>query len=156
MQAIRILLVDDHTLLRDALSQQLSEFVEFEVVGSASDAGEAMVLAFELKPDVIVMDIDMPGMICFDAVERIRARLEQVAVLFVIEIDDQLYQATVPAKFIRIFASLPPVKVTNSGAGEDGGASWLEVCGAMMSFFGQWLNFGIIAGMTAAVLKQQC
>jgi DNA-binding NarL/FixJ family response regulator len=82
MQAIRILLVDDHTLLRDALSQQLAEFVEFEVVGGASDAGEAMELAFELKPDVIVMDIDMPGMICFDAVERIRARLEKVAVLF--------------------------------------------------------------------------
>lgn len=82
MEAIRILLVDDHTIVRDALSQQLSEFVEFEVVGKASDADEAMTVAFEVNPDVIVMDIDMPGMICFDAVERIRSRLADVSVLF--------------------------------------------------------------------------
>ena len=82
MEAIRILLVDDHTLVRDALSQQLSEMAEFEIVGRASEAGEAMEVAFETTPDVIVMDIDMPGMICFDAVERIKARLQQVAVIF--------------------------------------------------------------------------
>ena len=82
MEAIRILLVDDHTLVRDALSQQLSEIVEFETVGRASEAAEAMEVAFETTTDVIVMDIDMPGMICFDAVERIKSRLQQVAVIF--------------------------------------------------------------------------
>ncbi len=82
MEAIRILLVDDHALVRDALSGQLSELVEFDVVGTASDAGEAMERAFELEPDVIVMDIDMPGMICFDAAERIKTRLEEVKILF--------------------------------------------------------------------------
>jgi len=82
MEAIRILLVDDHALVRDALSGQLSELVEFDIVGTASDAGEAMEVAFELKPDVIVMDIDMPGMICFDAAERIMTRLEEVKIIF--------------------------------------------------------------------------
>ena len=82
MEAIRILLVDDHTLVRDALSQQLSELSEFEIVGRASEAGEAMEVAFEMVPDVIVMDIDMPGMICFDAVDRIKSRLQDVAVIF--------------------------------------------------------------------------
>ena len=82
MEAIRIMLVDDHTLVRDALSQQLSELSEFEIVGRASEAGEAMEVAFEMVPDVIVMDIDMPGMICFDAVDRIKSRLQDVAVIF--------------------------------------------------------------------------
>ena len=82
MDAIRILLIDDHAIVRDALSGQLSSVVEFDVVGTAPDAGEGMAAAFELKPDVVVMDIDMPGMICFDAAERIKGRLEDVKILF--------------------------------------------------------------------------
>ena len=82
MEAIRILLIDDHAIVRDALSGQLSSLVEFDVVGTAPDAGEGMAAAFELKPDVVVMDIDMPGMICFDAAERIKSRLEEVKILF--------------------------------------------------------------------------
>lgn len=82
MDSIRILLVDDHALVRDALVGQLSQHVEFEVVGTASDAGEAMEVAFRVEPDVIVMDIDMPGVICFDAAERIMSRLKAVKILF--------------------------------------------------------------------------
>lgn len=82
MEAIRILLVDDHALVREALSVQLANWVEFEVVGMAEDAGAGLNAAVELKPDVIVMDIDMPGIICFDAAERIKSRLADVKIIF--------------------------------------------------------------------------
>jgi len=82
MKAIRILLVDDHALVREALGVQLDNVLEFEVVGMAEDAGDGLKAAIDLSPDVVVMDIDMPGMICFDAAERIKARLEEVKIIF--------------------------------------------------------------------------
>ena len=82
MEAIRILLVDDHALVREALAVQLSNMVEFDVVGMAEDAGDGLNAAIDLSPDVVVMDIDMPGMICFDAAERIKSRLEEVKIIF--------------------------------------------------------------------------
>ena len=71
-----------HTLVREALAVQLSSMVEFDVVGMAEDAGDGLAAAVDLTPDVVVMDIDMPGMICFDAAERIKSRLEEVKVIF--------------------------------------------------------------------------
>lgn len=78
----RILLVDDHTLVRQSLSEVLNRVPEFEIVGSVQDAQQAVTLAPQVSPDVILMDIDMPGMICFDAAKRIRAMLPEVRLLF--------------------------------------------------------------------------
>lgn len=78
----RILLVDDHELVRSALSEMLDRDQSFEVVGQASNAGEAIVQAEDCKPDIVVMDIDMPGMICFDAVKQMRLKLPDLSVIF--------------------------------------------------------------------------
>ena len=82
MNSIRILLVDDHELVRSALSGQLSTQPEFEVVAEAADAQAAIAAASEHRPDVLLMDIDMPGMICFDAARRIVSRFPETRIIF--------------------------------------------------------------------------
>ena len=59
---IRLLIADDHPVVRDGLSGMFSAEPEFEVVGEAGDGGEAVRLAGLLQPDVILMDLRMPGM----------------------------------------------------------------------------------------------
>ena len=78
----RILLVDDHELVRSALRGMLDRDVAFEVVGEAANAEEALELAVTCKPDILVIDIDMPGMICFDAAERISRMRNAARVVF--------------------------------------------------------------------------
>jgi CheY-like chemotaxis protein len=59
---IRILLADDHKVLRESLAQMLGAENEFEIVGQAEDGNMAVELAGALKPDVVLMDINMPNM----------------------------------------------------------------------------------------------
>jgi len=78
----RILLVDDHELVRSALRGLLQRDPAYEVVGECSNAEDALRSAFECDPQILLIDIDMPGMICFDAVKQMRARLPELAVIF--------------------------------------------------------------------------
>lgn len=77
-----VLLVDDHELVRSALGGMINREGDFEVAGEASDAGEAMSIALACRPDVIITDIDMPGMICFDALRRVKAELPDTKIIF--------------------------------------------------------------------------
>ena len=70
---IRVLLADDHSIVREGLESMLKDSEEFEVVGSARDGVEAVKAASELSPDVIVMDVMMPGK---DGVEACREIME--------------------------------------------------------------------------------
>ncbi|HNO79942.1 MAG TPA: response regulator transcription factor [Phycisphaerae bacterium] len=78
-----ILLADDHALLRDALRDRLRSEPDFEVVGVTSDGEEAISEAARLKPDVILMDIDMPGTICFEAAKTIKSISPHTRVIYV-------------------------------------------------------------------------
>ena len=82
MNPIKVLLVEDHTLVREMLTERLAREPSLEIVAAAATADEAIALAATHRPDVIVMDIDMPGVICFDAAQTIRARQPDVALLF--------------------------------------------------------------------------
>lgn len=62
LKSIRVLLVDDHFLVRQGLRKYLSHYLDIELVGEASDGEEAVKLTDLLKPDVVVMDINMPRM----------------------------------------------------------------------------------------------
>jgi DNA-binding NarL/FixJ family response regulator len=70
---IRIMLAEDHNLVRAGLEQLLSRAEDFEVVGVAADGEEAVHLAADLRPDVVLMDLVMPGVDGIEATQRIRA-----------------------------------------------------------------------------------
>ncbi len=78
---VRLLLVDDHALVRSGLKALIAGFAGFEVVGEASDGREALIEARRLVPDIVVMDITMPGLNGLDATARIRRTLPGCAVL---------------------------------------------------------------------------
>lgn len=78
---IRLLLADDHAVVRQSLKAYLEGEAGFEVVGEAADGEEAVELALKLKPDVVVMDISMPKLSGIEATRRIKASLKRVAIL---------------------------------------------------------------------------
>lgn len=94
MNAIRLLLVDDHVLFRKGLVSLLKRERDFEVVGEAEDGAEAIKKARQLKPDLVLMDIHMPGTDGIEATRRIREMLPstRVVILTVSEDDKDLFQ----------------------------------------------------------------
>lgn len=78
---IRLLLADDHKLLREGLAGLLSAEEDFSVVAEAGDGLEAVRLAGELKPDVAILDVTMPGMNGIEATRAIRRDHPEVRVL---------------------------------------------------------------------------
>jgi two-component system, NarL family, response regulator LiaR len=78
---IRILLVDDHSVVRKGLRGFLAYDAELDVVGEAADGAEALRLARELTPDVVLMDLLMPGMDGISATAAIRRELPETEVL---------------------------------------------------------------------------
>ena len=82
MEPIKVLLVDDHALVRDALRERLAREPGFVVVGSAGSADEAIEKLTACAPDIVLMDIDMPGLICFDAARKITALRPDTRIIF--------------------------------------------------------------------------
>ncbi|CCF83499.1 Transcriptional regulatory protein liaR [Nitrolancea hollandica Lb] len=83
-----MLLVDDHTLFREGLAALLSYHDDFAVVGEASDAEGALTQAHTLHPDLVLMDIDMPGEDGVIATRRLKEALPDIAVVMVTVHDD--------------------------------------------------------------------
>ena len=92
---IRILVVDDHTLFREGLTVLLQSTPDIEVVGEASSGAEAIALAAELQPDIILMDIRMDDVNGIEATRRIRQAHPgiRVIMLTMVERDDSLLAA---------------------------------------------------------------
>jgi DNA-binding NarL/FixJ family response regulator len=78
---VRVLLAEDHTIVREGLRSLLASQDDVTVVGEAENGQEAVERALELKPDVIVMDLSMPGLNGVDATRRIRKELSATHVL---------------------------------------------------------------------------
>ena len=77
-KSIRILIVDDHTVVRDGLEALLSAEPGMEVVGTGGDGEQAIELAGALNPDIILLDLVMPGMDGFTVLEKVRAQPHSV------------------------------------------------------------------------------
>lgn len=88
MENIRLLVVDDHTLFREGLSALLSAIEDMELVGEATNGEEAESLANSLQPDVILMDINMPGVNGVEATRRILHANPMIGVIMVTMLED--------------------------------------------------------------------
>ena len=87
----RILLVDDHPLLRQGLAQILAAEPDFEIAGQASDAEEALATFDDVAPDLVVTDISLPGMNGLELLKNLVALHPDLSVLVVSRHDEELY-----------------------------------------------------------------
>jgi DNA-binding NarL/FixJ family response regulator len=86
---IKILIVDDHTILRDSLRALFGSYDDIEIIGEASDGEQALDKARELSPDVIVMDLALPGMDGSETIQRIVKRNPKAKVLVLTQFSDR-------------------------------------------------------------------
>ena len=85
---IRVLIVDDHEVVREGLRSILATDEDVELVGEAADGSEAVRLAAELSPDIVLMDLSMPGVGGIEAIEQIKALALPLEIVILTTYDD--------------------------------------------------------------------
>ncbi|MBU2534921.1 MAG: response regulator transcription factor [Chloroflexota bacterium] len=91
MDKIKILLVDDHAIMRDGIKALLGIYDDIEVIGEASAGREALEMTRELNPDVVIMDISIPGMDGLEVTHRLTKRNPKVKVIILTQHDNKEY-----------------------------------------------------------------
>ena len=91
MSAIKVLIVDDHNLVREGLKAVFDQGSEVEVVGEAGSGEEALEMVDKAKPDVVLMDISMPGMNGIQATKLIREKCPDAKVVMLTMLDQEGY-----------------------------------------------------------------
>lgn len=94
MYKIRVLLAGDYTIMRGGTAERIQSETDMEVVGEVSDGEEALKLAIESHPNVLVMDITMPKLNCIEAIKRIKKLQPSVAILILTTYDYDQYIST--------------------------------------------------------------
>jgi DNA-binding NarL/FixJ family response regulator len=86
---IRVLIVDDHALVREGLERLLNGVDDLEVVGTATDGAEALLVAEAKRPDVVLMDLSMPGMDGAEATRQLSVARPEIKVVVLTSFSDQ-------------------------------------------------------------------
>ena len=81
MNIIKVLIADDSAAVRDALRSILTHHAEFKIVGEATDGLDAIEKASDLKPDIILMDTQMPGIDGVETMRRMKNRFPKIKIL---------------------------------------------------------------------------
>ncbi|MFZ7103133.1 MAG: response regulator [Peptococcaceae bacterium] len=95
MQKAKVLLVDDHALFRKGIASLLSTLPELEIIGEAGNGREGLEKSQELKPDVIIMDVEMPELSGVETVKLIKEKLPdcKIVMLTISDDDDNLFNS---------------------------------------------------------------
>ena len=96
MSEVRIVVADDHQVVRDGFAELLNTQADFRVVATASDGAEAVRICRELHPDVVLMDVRMPGMDGIEATRQVCASGDgspRVLILTTFDLDEYVYDA---------------------------------------------------------------
>jgi len=91
MNKIRIIIADDHAVLRSGLKALLNCSPRFDVIGEAGDGQSAIKMVEELQPDILILDISMPGMSGVDCIKELRSRCIPCRILVLTMYDDEEY-----------------------------------------------------------------
>ncbi|MFF3888681.1 response regulator [Streptomyces sp. NPDC001914] len=116
MTGIRLVLVDDDPLVRAGLALMLGGAEDIEIVGEAADGAEVEELVDRTRPDVVLMDIRMPGVDGLTATERLRGRAEapQVVVLTTFHADEQVLRALRAGAAGFVLKDTPPAEILSA------------------------------------------
>jgi len=101
MSKTKVLIADDHALVREGIASLLRRSEDIEVVGEASNGTEAIEKASALKPDIVLMDISMPGLGGLEATVEIKKRQPDIKILVLTQYDDREYIS----RFLKVGAS---------------------------------------------------
>lgn len=125
---IKVLIADDHPIVREGLATVLSQEGDLEVVGQASNGIEAVSLATQLHPDVILMDLQMPGMDGVEAIEKIKERSPDIGiiVLTTYATDDYIFRAIEAGSRAYLLKDAPPAEVLKAIRSVHKGESLIE------------------------------
>lgn len=91
MREIRVVIADDHTLMRSGLKLMLSSQQDIEVIGEAADGREALELVSKLRPDIVLMDISMPGMSGIECLQQLASIAPDAKVILLTMYEDSQY-----------------------------------------------------------------
>jgi len=92
--AVRVLLIDNHPLVLDGLEALLESYSDIEVAGTAATAREGLSIALQTRPDVVLMDINMPNLSGIDAIELFKENLPHAKILMLSMHDSREYIST--------------------------------------------------------------
>jgi DNA-binding NarL/FixJ family response regulator len=93
MKSIRVMVVDDHPIVRQGVRSLLSNYADFQVVGEADNGASALERIAAIAPDVVLLDIRMPGETGIDIIRRLRQAMPEAKVLMLTSFDDDEYVA---------------------------------------------------------------
>jgi DNA-binding NarL/FixJ family response regulator len=125
---VRILVADDHPVVRDGLVAILGTQSDFDVVGEAASGAEAVRLAMELEPDVVLLDMEMPELDGLEALRRIRAHRPDAKVIIftVFDTDERIVGAVQAGAQGYLLKGVPREEIFNAIRVVSGGGSLLQ------------------------------